>query len=211
MISNNTKLHAINRVFDAMGQAGINTMQELDYNIDAGDIARNIDSHSATIQVHGGKGYWFNREGFHKLFPDPDTGRIKLPNGALAVRLKRLPLGAETSLTVRGRYLMDMKEHGYDMRPFAEADGRVHLVVIMFVDYDDLPQTAKDAVVALTRFWFIQDKEVDSAKLQSLRMDISSTLTALELEDSSHMRRNAFHNKYMHHDLAMIGGFLNNN
>lgn len=208
---NLTKLNAINRVFDAMGQAGISTLAELDYNVDAGDIDRNLDTISATIQTNSGKGFWFNRETFHRLTPNEETGRVSIPNNALAVRVQRMNNKQEVSLAKRGRYLIDTKEHGFDLRTFAWQDGYVHATIIAFLEFDDLPQTAKDAVIATTRFWYINDKDVDQVKLQSLKIDVSAALTALHGEESTSMKRNAFDNRYLHHDLAQMGGFMNNN
>ncbi|AWD90757.1 tail tubular protein A [Pseudomonas phage Alpheus] len=207
-----TKLHAINRVLDAMGQAGITTLNEIDYHVDAGDINRVLDDISATIQTNKGKGYWFNQESFHKLYPAPDTGRVTLPNNCLAVRLKRTHQLREVKLAVRGNHLMDMLEYGFDLTALADPVLKyIPLDIIAFVDYDDLPQTAKDAIVDSARFWYVHDKDVDQAKFASLQQQAQRSFIALEQEDATHRKRNYFQNPNLRHPIASIGGFMNNN
>lgn len=206
------KLQAINRVLDAMGQAGITTMGEIDYHVDAGDINRVLDQISATIQTNKGKGYWFNQEGFHKLYPAPDTGRVVLPASTLAVRLKRTHRLRETKLAKRGNHLIDTQEYGFDLRAFADPHLKyIPLDIVAFVDFDDLPQTAQDAVTDAARFWYVHDKDVDQAKFNALSQQAQLSLQALNQEDGTYRKRNAFQNTHLHHDIAQIGGFMNNN
>uniref|UniRef100_A0AAU6W0C6 Tail tubular protein A n=1 Tax=Pseudomonas phage Ulitu01 TaxID=3138550 RepID=A0AAU6W0C6_9CAUD len=211
-VPENTKLHAINRVLDAMGQAGITSLNEIDYHVDAGDINRVIDSISSTIQTNKGKGYWFNQEGFHKLYPAPDTGRVVLPNTCLAVRLKRTHQLREVKLAIRGNHLIDTQEYGFDLSALADPVLKyIPLDIVAFVDYDDLPQTAKDAVTDSARFWYVHDKDVDQAKFNSLSQQAQRSFVNLEQEDATHRKRNAFQNPNLRHPIAMIGGFMNNN
>lgn len=207
-----TKLHAINRVLDAMGQAGISSLDEIDYHVDAGDINRVIDDISATIQTNKGKGWWFNQEGFHKLYPAPDTGRVTLPNNCLAVRMKRTHQLREVKLAKRGNHLIDTQEYGFDLTALADPKLKyIPLDIVAFVDFDDLPQTAKDAVIDTARFWYVHDKDVDQAKFTALNQQAQRSTIALELEDSTYRKRNAFQNPNLRHPMSQIGGFMNNN
>ncbi|AWD90618.1 tail tubular protein A [Pseudomonas phage Njord] len=205
------KLSAINAVLDAMGQSGISSLNEIDFHVDAGSINGYLDRYSASCQANGGKGYWFNKEEFHKLGPAPDTGRVVVPNNTLAVRMHHQPRNREVTLSIRGKHLIDLKEYGFDLRPLADPNtGLIPLDIIAFIDFDDLPQTAKDAIVDAVRFWYVHDKDVDQAKFNALNQQAQRSMISLQLEDSSHKKRNAFTNPHLRHPIAMIGGLSNN-
>lgn len=206
------RINAINRVLDAMGQTGISSLSEIDYHVDAGSINGYIDSYSATLQTNGGKGWWFNREEFHQLNPAPDTGRVVLPNNALAVRLNRDHMNRNVKLAIRGNHLMDMQQYGFNLTALADPYTKlIGLTIIAYVDFDDLPQTAKDAIVDTCRFWYIHDKDVDQVKFNALNQQAQRSMINLQLEESSYTKRNIFQNRFNHNALANIGGFINNN
>lgn len=206
------RINAINRVLDAMGQTGISSLAEIDYHVDAGSINGYLDSYSATLQTNGGKGWWFNREEYHRLNPAPDTGRVVLPNTTLAVRLNRDIQNRNVKLAVRGKHLIDLQQYGFDLRALAdEHTGIIPLTIVAYVDFDDLPQTAKDAIVDTCRFWYIHDKDVDQVKFQALQQQAQRSMINLQQEETSGTKRNIFSNRYNMDPLVQIGGFFNNN
>lgn len=204
------KVSAINAILSAIGMVGVNTEDDIEYNVDAGDADKLIDRISQDIQSNGGKGYWFNRESFHKLQPNATTGVTTAPSNAMSVLIPRDVNNGVTAITLRGRKLFDPIETGYDMRPHAKGDGLIHCTIIVNLPFDTLPATAKSYIVDACRFWMVNDKEGDTVKLESLKSQILTSMTRLENEESSQKRRNAFNNPYTRNTLFRIGGYNNN-
>ena len=203
-----TKVDAINQVLEALGSIGINAEDEIDMNIDAGSADKLIDAISQKIQSNMGKGYWFNRESFHKLTPDPVTGFVVVPNNTLSCLLKRNN-GEVLEVTLRGNQLFDAKNVGYDMRKLVNASGELDAILIMNLPFDYLPTTAKHAITDAAKFWVVNDKEGDRVKMESHQKNADTSMIALMGENARQLRRNMFNNRYIKSDVMLAGGYNN--
>ena len=203
-----TKIDAINAVLDSIGEVGINSEEEIEWNIDAASADKLIDRMSQTIQTNQGKGFWFNREEFHKFSPDPVNGYITVPNNTLACFIQRRN-GEVLQVTMRDKVLFDTKELGYDMRDAVWSDGKVHCTLVVQLPYEALPSTCKIAITDAARFWFVNDKEGDQVKLQSLKMAADTSIVSLQAEDSGQKRRNMLNNPRIRNAIGTIGGSSN--
>lgn len=205
-----TKVDAINQVLAAIGSVGINSEEEIDWNVDAADADKLLDSMSQRIQVNQGKGWWFNREEFHKLAPDKLTGNVVVPNNTLSAFIKRQPNGSILPVALRGKLMFETKNLGYDMRSMVNASGFLDCIIVVNLPFDQLPANAKQAITDAARFWTVNDKEGDQVKLQSLKQAADASYVSLMSEDASQKRRNMFNNKYIQNAVGKIGGMNNN-
>lgn len=202
------KVSAINLIMSAIGMVGVNSQDDIDYNIDASDADKLIDSISQNVQINGGKGFWFNREEFHKFTPDAN-GFVRVPNNTLSCFIKR-DRDLIVPINLRNYVLFDAREYGYDMRSAVQSDGKLHCTLIVNLPFDTLPTTAKHAVVDLARFWMVNDKEGDVTKLNTLKAQSDVSMIALMSEDNGQKRRNALTNPYIRYTVGKVGGYNNN-
>lgn len=203
-----TKKDAINSVLNAIGSVGINSDEEIDWNIDAADADKLIDNLSQKIQTNNGKGWWFNREEFHKLTPDPVTGGVAVPNNTLSCYVQRVN-GALFPITLRGTKLFDAKNLGYDVSSMVDGSGRVPCTLVVNLPFDELPSTAKHAITDAARFWFVNDKEGDQIKMNPLQQSANMSFAGMMSEDASQKRRNMFNNKFISNSVMLAGGYNN--
>ena len=205
-----TKVDAINQVLSAIGSVGINSEEEIDWNIDAAEADKAIDVISQKVQTNQGKGWWFNREEFHKLTPDPVTGNIVVPNNTISAFVRRLPSGAIQPISLRGTRLFDSKSIGYDMRSLVNSSGYIETILVVNLPFDYLPTSVKQAITDAARFWTVNDKEGDTVKMESLKGAADASYMSLLSEDASQRRRNLLNNKSIANTIAMVGGYNNN-
>lgn len=202
------KVDAINAVLDSIGSVGINAEEEIDYNIDAADASKLIDRYSKQIQSNRGKGWWFNREEFHKLQPDPVTGYVAVPSNTIACYVK-INQGRKLPVTFRGGFLFDTKAVGYDMRSLVWNDGMIHCELVVNLPFDALPSNAMQAITDAACFWMQTNKEGDQLKMQSYMKSAQDSLMSLQSEDASQKRSNMFDNPFARSAMALTGGFNN--
>lgn len=184
----NTRLDAINYVMSCIGLAPVDSEDE--YNLDVAQAGAMIDKVSRTVQNNKGRGYWFNREMNHKLAPDPVTGNVLIPNNTLAVyRFDNFNRPAK--IATRGRALYDTKTHGFDMRPLAY-DGYVKLMLVTQIGFEDLPQTAKDAIASQAGMMFARSNEMDMNRVKILAAEADENTWGLECEETTQSQANAF-------------------
>lgn len=204
-----TKVDAINRVLDAIGSVGINSEEEIDWNIDAAGADKLIDAMSQEVQINMGKGWWFNRESFHKFTPDEVTGFVTLPNNTLSCLIKR---GRDKPLpiTTRGSRMFETDNYGYNMKPLVNSSGYIETILVVNLPFEELPASAKHAITNESRYWFVNDKEGDTVKLQATRASADMSLASLNAEDGRQRRRNMFNNSRVSSDIVKAGGINNN-
>ncbi len=206
----NTKVDATNRVLEAIGSVGINSDEEIDWNIDAADASNLIDAMSQEIQTNMGKGFWFNREAFHKLTPDPVTGYVVVPNNTLSCTITRNNDGSVMPVTLRGTTLFDSENLGYDMRSLVNSAGVLPCVLVVNLTFEFLPATARHAITNAARFWVVTDKEGDQVKMASLKQAADASYAAMVAENNGQRRRNMFQNKGIARAVHHAGGYNNN-
>lgn len=185
----NTRLDAINYVLSCIGLAPVDSEDE--YNLDVAQAGGVIDKASRTIQNNKGRGYWFNREGNHKLSPDPVTGSVLVPNNTLAV-YRFDSYNRPAKIATRGRALYDTATHGFDMRGLVNSDGFVHLMLVTQLEYGDLPQTAKDAIASMAGMMFARGNEMDMNRIKVLASEADEAMWGLECEETTQSQANAF-------------------
>lgn len=210
----NTRLDAINYIIGCIGLSPVDSEDE--YNLDVAMAAQAMDNISRRIQDNRGQGWWFNRERNWLVLPDPINGEVQVPNNALAVyyidnykRYKRM--------ATRGRNLYDTNQYRYDMRPFANdygyvnnGEGKINLMLITQLEFDDLPYTAKDAVATAAGVRFAVSNEMDINRIKILQSQADDSKFALEQENTSQQRNNAFKDNGALLSFAAIGGGYNN-
>lgn len=194
------KTQAINLCLRGIGVAPIATADEADVNLDAAFALQSLEQASHDIQA---KGWWFNREANWKLTPGTD-GRIKVPNGTLDISAWNASRSA--SLALRGGYLYDRYTHGTDMREYAEKNGYVECVLIMLIDFDDLPPVAQNAIAYRARRLYGQDVEGDKSKYVMNTTDEEQAYAILTSAETRNRKDNAFQNPTAQNLLGMIGG-----
>ena len=205
-----TKIDAINQVLESVGSVGINSEEEIDYNIDASSADKLIDSVSQKIQDNSGRGWWFNREEFHKLTPNPVTGIVTVPSNTTSCKIKRNDRNQPLPVTLRGTRLFDTKNVGYDMRELVDSSGLLPCVLVVNLEFDFIPTTAKHAITDACRFWFVNDKEGDQIKMASHQRAANSSYISLQSEDAGQQRRNLLNNGRISSAINKIGGYNNN-
>lgn len=95
-------------------------------------------------------------------------------------------------MVTRGRALFDNMVHHYDMRPFVEEDGYMHLMLVVQLDFDDLPQTAKDAVYKAATFKFAASAEMEVNRLKVIEQEATDGFFQLQAEETTQTANNAF-------------------
>ena len=205
-----TKVDAINSVLASIGSIGINSDEEIDWNVDAADASRMIDNISQQVQTNDGKGFWFNRETFHKFKPNYVNGFVSVPSNTLSCLVNRDRNGKPLPITLRGKRMFDAQNFGYDMRELASSDGFVYCTLVVALPFEDLPATAKHYITVMSRFWTVSDKEGDQIKLNQLGQAASIAENSLKREDGRQRRHNMFDNPTIKSTVAKVGGWINN-
>lgn len=201
-----TRLDAINFIIGSIGLAPVDS--EDVYNLDVAQAGQVLDNVSRTFQTNKGKGLWFNRERNWKFTPDPVTGQITVPSNALSV-YRFDQYNRQVKIATRGRALYDTQEHGFDMRKLADSEGYLRLLLITQLDYEDLPQTAKDAIATQAAFKFAANNEMEVNRLKVLQQEAQEAAWALQAEDTTQTKSNAF-NKPALRQFDALGGGPNN-
>lgn len=210
----NTRLDAINYIIGCIGLSPVDSEDE--YNLDVAMAAQAMDNISRRVQDNRGQGWWFNREHNWTLMPDPITGEVQVPNNALAVyyidRYRH-----QKRMATRGRNLYDTNKYRYDMRPFARdycystnTDGQLNLTIVTQLEFDDLPYTAKDAIATAAGVRFASSNEMDINRIKILQQQADDSKFALEQENTSQQKNNAFKDNAAMLSFSAYGGGYNN-
>lgn len=185
----NTRLDAVNYAIGSIGLANVPTLDM--FNSDVSMANMYLDNFSRSLQNNNGYGWWFNREYLWKFTPDPVNGQVVLPNNALACYTFD-DRGRSTKMATRGRALYDTKQHGYDMRGLVDKDGQIRTILVVQLDFDDLPQTAKDAITRAATFKFAASAEMEVNRLKVLQAEADDAYFQMQAEDTTQTDNNAF-------------------
>lgn len=184
-----TRLDAVNY---ALGSIGLSSVPTLDmFNSDVQMASMYLDNYSRSVQNQNGYGWWFNREYLWKFTPDAVNGVVTLPNNALACYTFD-KWGHPTKMATRGRALYDTRTHGYDMRELAGEDGYLRTILIVQLDFDDLPQTAKDSITRAATLKFASAAEMEVNRLKVLQAEADDAYFQLQAEETTQTANNAF-------------------
>lgn len=184
-----TRLDAINYCLSSIGLASVPAIDQFNADVSMADMY--LSNFSRSIQNQNGYGWWFNREANWKMSPDAVNGVVILPNNVLACysfdRFNRA-----TKMVTRGRALYDTNQHHFDMRPLVEDDGYMHLTMIVQLDFEDLPQSAKEAVTKAAAFKFAASAEMEVNRLRILQEEMDESFFQLQAEETTQTANNAF-------------------
>lgn len=203
-----TKLDAINYVLAAIGSVPISSEEEIEEDVDAASASSMIDNMNQQLQNNSGKGWWFNRESFHKLVPNPATGKVTVPNNTLACYLNRSRSDV-MSIALRGNTLFDPKEFGYDMRELVNSSGYLPCVLVVTLPFESAPASVRQAVAEFSRFWMVNQEEGDNNKMGPMKQAAEAALISVKSEDASQRKRNMFDNSGIARAVTRVGGYNN--
>ena len=166
-----TELDALNTILSTIGSSPITNLTD-PQNADA-ITARNILINS--IKKVQSEKWYFNTEDNYPLTPD-NTQRIQIPRNLIAVDyIGRF--GEKVDAIVRGDYLYDRTNHTYTFADTLTAN------VQWCLTFDELPETAKQYVVAIAARQF-QEQMLGDPHLQTwTRADEASARAKLLDED----------------------------
>lgn len=206
-LSINTRLDAINYIIGCIGLAPVEA--EDVYNLDVAQAAQALDNISRRIQDNKGRGWWFNRELNWKFTPDAVTKQVTVPNNTLSVyyvdKYQR-----QQRIATRGRALYDPKQYRFDMSNFADSDGYMNLILITQLEFDDLPYTVKDAIATEAGVRFAASNEMEINRIKVLTSQAQEARFAMEAEDTSQQKNNAFKDNRSMLQFDVTGGGYNN-
>ena len=206
-LSITTRLDSINYIIGCLGLAPVDSEDE--YNLDVSQAAQMLDTISRRVQDNGGQGWWFNTERNWLLSPDPVTKEVLIPNNALAVYyIDRM--GHQRRMATRGRALYDPAKYRFDMSHFAVNDGKLNLTLITQLEFDDLPYTVKDAISTAAGVRFATSNEMDINRIKVLTQVAQDAQFAMEQENTSQQKNNAFNDNRAMRAFHAIGGGYNN-
>ena len=130
-----TELSAINYMLATIGEAPINTLEDLGV-VDAITARSALQAVTRTILVEG---WSFNTDVGFPLVPEGfDPFEIKVPPNALSVT----PMGSFSNLTVRGGRLYDKSRFSYTFQGFPA----VPCEIIWSLQFDELPEVTKQYI-----------------------------------------------------------------
>lgn len=203
----NTRLDAINYIIGCIGLSPVESEDE--YNLDVAMAAMAMDSISRRIQDNKGQGWWFNKERNWMLAPDPVTKQVLLPNNTLAVYYIDKNM-RQQRMANRGRALYDVNKYRFDMSTFADSDGYLNLTLITQLEFDDLPYTAKDAIATEAGVRFATSNEMEINRIKVLTEVATTARFAMESEETSQRKNNAFTDNRAMQQFDVLGGGYNN-
>ena len=203
----NNRLDAINYIIGCIGLAPVEA--EDVYNLDVAQASQAMDNISRRMQDNKGRGWWFNREYNNKFTPDPLTFQVVVPNNTLAVYMVDSNF-RHKRISTRGRALYDTREHRYDMRGLTNSDGFINLTLVTQLEFDDLPYSVKDAIATAAGVRFATSNEMDINRIKILQEVAQDAYFAVESENTSQEKTNAFKDNSSMLLFDAVGGGYNN-
>jgi hypothetical protein len=133
---NITLLEAVNQVLRAAGLAPVTGLGSANMNVDAEGALNALEDASRTFQARAG-GWEFNRE--FRTLPAEGNGSVLLPSDCISVRTA----GEDRWRTFvkRGGKLYDRDNGTFNIGK------SVKVQLVVYVEWDDLPQGARTAVI----------------------------------------------------------------
>ena len=152
-----TKLTAVNSMLATVGEAPINSLEDVGV-VDAITAIASLDEVTREVLVEG---YTFNTDENFPLRPEGfDPWEIVIPPNALSV------VPSDRTLTVRGKRIYNTQTFSYSFEDVSEVTAQV----IWHLDFDDLPEVTRQyvAIRAARRF---QRRAVASDLLEAITAD----------------------------------------
>ena len=151
MLSPTTKLDAINTMLSTIGEAPINTLEDIG-SVDAVMAEQILDTTSREVQ---GRGWHWNTEHEYEIQPD-SNGYLWLPSTVLRADDAKGRLGKD--VVVRGQRLYDRRRHSYVFTDPMTID------LMVLLTFEELPQSAKHFIMIRASRIF-QERVVGSGTL----------------------------------------------
>lgn len=206
----NTELDAVNLALAGIGREPVATLDTPD--LDAAMAKSVLERTSLDIQTNMGRGWWFNKEKGWKLEPN-ERNNIRLPSNTLSILEARGSFYDQGNrLTIRKDSVYDTDQHTLDMRNNVGKDGTVEFTLLLALDYDMIPPSARSAIAWRARRIFSDDVvgDYDQHRI-NLRVE-QQALHGLEMEHRRVTRSNYFSdNERIKSRVGMIGGYNNLN
>jgi len=204
----NTKLDAVNLCLAGVGREPVSSLETAD--LDSAMARAVIQQSSLDLQVNAGRGWWFNTERDWHLQPNA-LGAIALPNNTLSIVEARATFyDRGERLTIRGNKVYDTDAHTFDLRDIVNRDGTITFSLILALEYEELPQTARSAIAWKSRRIFADDVVGDQVQHQISMSGEDRAFAALEVEHHRTARKNYLRdNAQIRSRVSLIGG--NNN
>jgi hypothetical protein len=161
-----TKLSVVNEMLGQIGELPVNSLDTPHPSIPACLLA--LDSHMTRIQAEG---WWFNTE-YPTLTPQAGTGLVLLPNNTLAAD----SITPYPELSARGARLYNNTESTYVF------SAPVKVKLRRFLDFDELPYTARFYIASSAKLAFQSEQDGDSTKTRKLAADKSEHYVAFHAE-----------------------------
>ena len=171
-----TELDAYNMMLATLGELPLESIDA-----DHGTLPAAVQQLKNTRRAVLGRGWWCNRE-VVTLTPDPDTGRITVPQDTLSI----IPTAQTRKLAQRGSQLYDPVNATFDIGESVQVD------VTLDIEFDDLPENAKSYIAAKAVEQFNKDNEGDTIKLREAQNTVRETYVLLSAEDIRQSRVNLF-------------------
>lgn len=179
-LSYNATLDAVNEILSVVGEAPINTLENLQ-NIDAINALRLLDNVSRKIQA---KGWSFNTIPEYTLNPDAQTKRIRWTDNFLYLR----GLGGE-NLVKYGEYLKDLAADK------TEFDGPLVVEAVLLLDLGEMPVPMRSYIVTATAHAFAVRFFGSPDLVGATSEDVSDALITLNEFEIDRGRYNALNNQ----------------
>jgi len=178
-----TELDAVNELLASIQEAPITSLDEAAEQSSDAVLARQ-KLHLASRSVQS-VGYAFNTDKCYPLAPT-NAGEIEVPAGFLKASFEDYYPEDKGRFVVRGKRVYDRLKHTYNIARTLYAD------VTVILEYDDLPQAAKDYITKIATRAFQTQIEGETANYRFTREDIESAEVNLQNTDGDAADYNMF-------------------
>jgi hypothetical protein len=152
-----TELAAVNSILGAVGQAPVTTIDKINP-----DVAIAYDTLTDMSREIQGEGWSFNKE-LEYPFNADTNGNILVPLNVLSISLSDIYENSGADVTVRNGMLYNKTTHTYTW----DTDRTVKCDVVWYLEFSDLPQAARDYIVARASS-FVAIKVIGDPNIQQM-------------------------------------------
>lgn len=176
-----TKLDVINGMLATIGQLPLNELDARHPHVASG--LRILEQKSATVQLNGGAGWWFNILATFTLRQDID-GKVAVPEDLL----KFTPINYPDRYGKVAGFLHD------NINDTNVIGANVEVGAIRQLAFEDLPTLAQDYIAFSAIRTFQRDYDGDMQKTQSIEQDEKKAWVELRMQDIREKRANTKRN-----------------
>lgn len=170
-----TKLKAVNILLAGMGEVAIDSLEATQSSL-AQKAIDTLDETSRSLQA---RGWYWNSEEAYPLSPS-SSGDVPLPSNTM--RVSRVAHSGGDILVQRGQRLYNRTDRTFTF-PQGEA---VEVDLVIYLDWDDLPEFAKQAVIYVAQKK-LQMRELTSTAIDAaIETDLQNAIAQLEQAEDAH-------------------------